>query len=212
MAGGANLLTFSEAARVFGVPVASLEQRFTTDRLPEAAPDPNGFGWLLPEDQLESIASREGWIIDLRDDPASSEQSPAFSEMLERLLEMGGELQTAVVAKERAEEKVIHLEKDLERNEQTIRSLESTIEEQDAENQRLSADLAEANTGRAVAEALAEERDAEIDQLLDANEDSEARHEQDLRRHRALESQLRKRLETTHNALGWLGRRRLERS
>lgn len=133
----------------------------------------------------------------------------SLNELLERLLTMSSDLTDAVIEKERALHKVEAHEKTITQNETKINELNKVIEGQEADMTRVVADLAEANSGLKVAEALAEERAIQIDELHEDLEQQRNRHALELDRHRAQTADVRRRLESTSSALGWWSRRKL---
>ncbi len=133
----------------------------------------------------------------------------SLNELLERLLTMSSDLTDAVIEKERALQKVETHERTISQHETKIIDLNKVIEGQEAEMTRVVADLAEANTGLKVAEALAEERAIQIDEMHEELDQQRTRHALEVDRHRAQATDLRRRLESTSSALGWWSRRKL---
>lgn len=132
-----------------------------------------------------------------------------LNELLERLLTMSSDLTDAVVQKERALQKVETQDQTIKQHETKIVDLNKVIEGQESDMSRVVTDLHEAKTGLRVAEALAEERAIQIDELHEDMDQQRSRHVVELDRHRAQTAELRRRLESTSRALGWWSRRRL---
>lgn len=205
MAGGGQDLELHEAAGLLGVSTAQLSQRFETGDLPEAVEiDPGAV--LIPRDQLPVIAQREGWIIDLRVD--GDQPSPEFSEMLERLLDVGQQLITETSARKVAEADLARATEDLAAVRRTSVELESVIEELEAENVRLGKDLTDTEATLQVSDALANERFETILDLQASAEQTHEAHLTELEHHRRQEHDLRDRIERAQAAMGWWSRRR----
>lgn len=262
-------MNLDRAADALGVSLNALERRLRRGDLPEAErqttdDETDAPEWTIPSSALATIAEREGWVIDLRNEPdvtvtvepadeAETETEPAeadieladepdeptvtateplfgrtpdrpapalpepvvvepgtgLDEMLERLLTMSSDLTDAIVARERAERTVEAQAAELLRNEDRIRASEAAVEFQEAENVRLSADLNQALGDVRVAEALADERGIRIDELRDELENQRERSDEELRRHRAQNAELRRRLEASAHAMGWWSKRRM---
>ena len=135
----------------------------------------------------------------------------SLNELLERLLTMSSDLTTAVVEKERALQKVETHEQTIKVHESKIVELTNVIEGQETEMSRVVTDLNEAKTGLKVAEALAEERAIQIDELHEDLDQQRNRHILEIDRHRAQTADLRRRLESTSRELGWWSRRRIRK-
>lgn len=200
MASGSHRLALDDAAKSLGVSVDILKKRFSAGELPEATDD--GDEITVGVDDLAAIADRENWIIDLRTRPG--EQGREFSEMLEHLLSLGDRLAEEVSARKVAQAQLAHAELD-------IRRLTDTIEEQEAENQRLALDLRETVNELTAARATAEERRQSVIQLTNRNNELRAQHQRELSDHRFHASSLRDELTRAHAAMGWWSRRRLTR-
>lgn len=142
-------------------------------------------------------------------EPVVVEPGTGLDEMLERLLTMSSDLTDAVVARERAERTVEAQANELLRNEERIRASEAAVEFQESENVRLAADLNQALGDVRVAEALADERGIRIDELRDELANQQERSDEELRRHRAQNAELRRRLEASAHAMGWWSKRRM---
>lgn len=209
MAGTSQAVALHEAAVLLGVSVEQLEQRIEVGGLPEA--EDNGEGSLVIERaQLASIAQREGWVIDLREDGAAP--SAEFSEMLERLLGLGQQLIEETSARQVAEASLVRANEDLAAAKREAQELDSIIEELDAENMRLGKDLADVTEKMLVGDAIAKERFETILDLQASIESSQRAHQVDLEHHRRTEHDLRDRVEKAQASMGWWSRRRFLKS
>lgn len=209
MAGTSQAVALHEAAELLGVSVEQLEQRIEVGGLPEA--EDNGEGSLVIERaQLASIAQREGWVIDLREDGAAP--SAEFSEMLERLLGLGQQLIEETSARQVAEASLVRANEDLAAAKREAQELDSIIEELDAENMRLGKDLADVTEKMLVGDAIAKERFETILDLQASIESSQRAHQVDLEHHRRTEHDLRDRVEKAQASMGWWSRRRFLKS
>lgn len=205
----AQTLALGDAADVLGVSVQQLEQRIEAGELPEAHQDDEG-SLVIQRDQLATIAQREGWIIDLRENGQAP--SPEFSEMLERLLGLGQQLIEETSARQVAESALVRANDDLAAAKLEIRELDSIIEELDAENMRLGKDLADVKEKMTVGDALAKERFDTILDLQSTIESSRRAHQIELDLHRRTEHDLRDRVEKAQASMGWWSRRRFRKS
>jgi hypothetical protein len=205
MAGGSQDLELDEAAGLLGVSTAQLSQRIEAGDLPEAVEIDEG-AVLIPRDQLPAIAQREGWIIDLRVD--GDHPSPEFSEMLERLLDVGQQLITETSARKVAEAELARATDDLAAARRSSIALESVIEELEAENVRLGKDLTDAEATVQISDALANERFETILDLQASAEQAQQAHLAELEHHRRQQHDLRDRIERAQAAMGWWSRRR----
>lgn len=186
-------------------PVEATPNEDMTDNQPDGA--------IAVTDQIDAAPSvEEPHVVSHGSGQATSIFSgldDSLNELLERLLTMSSDLTDAVIEKERAIQKVEAHEKTINQNEIKIVELDKVIEGQEADMTRIVADLAEANTGLKVAEALAEERAIQIDEMQEDLEQQRNRHVLELDRHRAQNADLRRQLESTSSALGWWSRRKL---
>ncbi len=142
-------------------------------------------------------------------EPLVIESGAGLDEMLERLLTMSSDLTEAVIARERAERTVEAQAVEITRTQNKIIANEAVIERQEAENDRLGTDLNRALADVRVAEALSDERGIRIDELRHEIEQQRTRSDDEIRRHRAQNAELRRRLEASTNAMGWWSKRRL---
>ncbi len=158
-----------------------------------------------------STAESDDIFLDQDDSMSSSAtRDDGLEQLLERLLTMNTELTDAVVAKEIALKTVEVQGQRLETADTKISELHLVIEKQEAEKSRVIEDLNQATIGLNVAEALAEERAIQIDELHEELDQQRGRHGEELDRHRAQTAELRRRLESTSQAMGWWSKRRLK--
>ena len=134
MASGSLAVALYEAAELLGVSVNQLNRRIDAGDLPEATETESG-AFVIDFDELEGIADREGWIIDLRE--SGDEPSPEFSEMLEGLLGLGQQLITETSARQVAEAELERANEVLLAARHKSLELEGVIEELEAENAQL---------------------------------------------------------------------------
>ncbi len=76
-------LSLNEAGRRLGVPSEQLKRLIRVGNLPEAQKvrREGGAAWVVPTAALESIASREGWVIDVRNDRTVKATAPVVPPM-----------------------------------------------------------------------------------------------------------------------------------
>lgn len=208
MAGGSQDVELDEAAQILGVSADRLADRIEAGELPEAVEIGDG-AVLIPRDQLPVIAQREGWIIDLRD--GDDETSSEFSEMLERLLDLGQQLVDETTARKVAEADLARATEDLAAARRTSVELEAVIEDLEAENVRLGKDLSDTEATLRISDALANERFETILDLQASVEQAHQAHLAELEHHRRQEGDLRDRIEKAQAAMGWWSRRRYYR-
>ena len=205
MASGSPAVALHEAADLLGVSVDQLNRRIEGGNLPEATETESG-AFVIERDQLTTIADREGWIIDVRED--GDQPSAEFSEMLERLLGLGQQLITETSARKVTEAELGRATEDLEAARYKSFELEGVIEELEAENVRLGKDLEDARATVQVSDALATERFETILDLQSTIEQTRLDHQIELDHHRRQEHDLRDRVEAAQASMGWWSRRR----
>lgn len=205
MAGGSHSVALHEAADLLGVSTAQLNLRIEAGELPEAIESDDG-ALVVPRDRLAAIAEREGWIIDLRS--SAGEPSPEFSEMLERMLDLGKQVTSETSARLVAEASLERATEDLATARRKSIDLESVIEGLEAENVRIGKDLSDATATLTVSDALAKERFETILDMQASTEQTRKAHQAELEHHRRQEHDLRDRAEKAQAAMGWWSRRR----
>ena len=209
MAGGSHSVALQEAAELLGVSAAQLNLRVEAGELPEAVESDDG-ALVVPRDRLPAIAEREGWIIDLTG--SEGEASPEFSQMLERLLDLGKELTDETSARQVAEARLDRANDDLARSQRKVVELESVIEGLEAENVRIGKDLTDTEATLEVSDALAKERFETILDMQASTGQIRKAHQAELEHHRRQEHDLRDRVEKAQAAMGWWSRRRFRKS
>ena len=205
MASGSLAVALYEAAELLGVSVNQLNRRIDAGDLPEATETESG-AFVIDFDELEAIADREGWIIDLRE--SGDEPSPEFSEMLEGMLGLGQQLITETSARQVAEAELERANDDLLAARHKSLELEGVIEELEAENVRVGKDLQDSQATTLVSDALAKERFETILDLQAGIEQARLDHQLELDHHRELEGDLHDRIEAAQASMGWWSRRR----
>ncbi len=205
MASGSLAVALHEAADLLGVSVDQLNRRIEAGNLPEATETESG-AFVIEFDELEAIADREDWIIDLRE--AGDQPSPEFSEMLEQLLGVSQQLITETSMRKVAEAGLERANEDLEVARCKSVELEGVIEELEAENVRTGKDLEDALATGQVNGALSKERFETILDLQAGVEQSRLDHQTELEHHRHQQRDLRDRIEAAQASMGWWSRRR----
>lgn len=221
----ADHLTLREAAARFGVSVRTLHRRLADGGLPEAVKVDMAHGpaWVIPMTEVEVIAQREGWVIDLTDATTNDSGNGGVSpDMLRKLLETrtsDAEEKTAALvdaAKSAGAAQVAEMKAKLDVAEAAVATAKEKTETEIRRVQQLAADLdhERAEVSRQVAEvsrltaalAAAEAR-AQSTQQLVVRADADAVRE----RERADVAEARAAEAERVAVMGWRERRRWRR-
>ncbi len=196
---GAELVQLAEAARVFGIPQDALSDRLTNGTIPEAVHLDGD--WSLPVDALARIAEREGWSFDLTGRRAGATAMP---EHINRYVSETLAAHAAVVL---AKTQATAARAQAQESAQQLAEISQGLDAERAERERAANALTEAERSRIKLDqdrAVAEARADEVRRQLDVERSQRSELAQRI-------GMLERERDELVAALGWRGRKRLQR-
>lgn len=218
-----------EAADICGVSTDTIKRRLADSRFPTAEQQAGRTGpeWRIPAKELAQVAEADGWTLHLAaaEPPQKPEleqqQTETTFELIERIQAETAARATATAKLEQSEGKAMQLES-------SLKQARTDAEHWRAEHDRRIQELSESEKAKSVAEALAEERQnqlnherstvAENQAQLDAERELTAQQAAELasvgERASELEKLASERLlqtEKLKDSMGWWSRRRFEK-
>jgi len=196
---GVELVKLEEAADAFGVSHETLKNHLSSGTLPEAINEDGR--WKLPAAKLHSIASREGWPLDL------TGKRPARAEMPEQLDRYISETMAAHAAVVLAKTQATAAQAEAQSSARKLKAAQHDLDAEMAERQRTVEELLRAQQQVSKLDkdlAVSCARSEELRRQLDHER---AEHGRLYEKIDAIERQR----DELHAAIGWAGRRRLRR-